>query len=789
MQQRTEIIPYKRVGKKNKNNIKKEIIIQRDHLVYAAIFLCSFLVSRVSFIDGFFTSGIGILIASILVNRKKNNLVVLIGCIIGYLSLVTYKLEDVVLFIALSVVIFLCDKFVNIENKPVKLFLNFSFFILAMIPYDIFFNNLSIINTSIDIIWKIATIIPIFSVFACAFYKLENKHGVTSLKLENLIVTSLVIGLLVLGVRNFTIYGQNLSNVLGLGLILTFSYILNSDGASLLGLISGAIIGSGDSFIIYSGLYGITATLINVFKDASKYIVGVLFFLGFLLLKVMTQENINISIIETAIAAGIFLLLPINYIRSLAADDEQRCDEPLEDIYIDELKHFYIRKINSFSDIFKSMNETILNMNKSVEENIKTDDEIIEAIIENRCDNCSLRNTCWKKNLSSTYNIFKKIIQNYKEERTVSIEELERKCIDYYNLINDFNNFLNENVNYNIWSKRLNDNRTILADQMLNMSDSLKVMSEELDEGITFRKDIENNLKNRLWEDKIIYNHIICTANSAGRVKININLNRNSEILENLNNLNFIINETTRNNFYLYSKKDDAYGNASLIFEETPRFHIMSSVKSIAKDGENMNGDSYMCEKLRNDKMITIISDGVGSGKNAMAESKAAVDIMESYLKSGFNSITALNMINSIMSINFSQNEMFSTLDLSIIDLYSGDMEIAKLGAAPTFIKNGSDIEFIHSKNLPMGIVDKINVDIIEKTLHNGDMIIMISDGAMSSLDGKGNYSWLCNFLKKSIATDPQNLCNEIVDKTKEINEGKIIDDVTVIVEKVYKIF
>ena len=119
-------------------------------------------------------------------------------------------------------------------------------------------------------------------------------------------------------------------------------------------------------------------------------------------------------------------------------------------------------------------------------------------------------------------------------------------------------------------------------------------------------------------------------------------------------------------------------------------------------------------------------------------------------------------------------------------------MEIAKLGAAPTFIKNGSDIEFIHSKSLPMGVVDKINVEIIKKTLHNGDMVIMISDGAIAmnnNSDGKSNYSWLCSFLKKNISTDPQNLCNEIIDKIKEINEGKVSDDVTVIVEKVYKIF
>lgn len=789
MQQRTEIIPYKRVGKKDKNTIKKEIIIQKDYLVYGAMFLCSFLISRVTFIDGYFTSGIGILIASVLLNRKKANLVVLIGSIIGYLSLVPYKMEDAVFFMALSVVIFLCNKVVNVTSKAVKLSLNFLYFIIAMVPYNIFFNNLSIVNTSIDILWKIATIIPIFAISYFVFYQLENKKGLTSSKLENLIVLSLVIGLLVLGVRNFSIYEVNLANILGISLLLTFSYVLNSGGASLLGLISGALIGINDSFIVYSGLYGITGTLINVLRNASKYVVGVLFFLGFVLLKVITQESINISIIETAIAAGIFFIMPLNYIRSLMVKEEVKVDETLEDRYVNELKYFYMAKIDSFSNIFKSMNETILNMNRSASESVKTDDEIIEEVIERRCNSCSLRNTCWKKNISSTYNVFKRLMQSYREETTISVEELERKCIDYYNLMNDFDHLLSENANYNIWSKRLNDNRTILADQMMNMSDSLRVMSEELDEGIVFRKDIESNLKNKLKENNVLYNYIICTANSEGRVKINLTINKNNEILTNLNSLNYIINESTKNNFYLSEKIDNDYRDLSLIFEETPRFHIISAVKSVAKDGEKLNGDSYICKKLRSDKMITIISDGVGSGKSAMAESKAAVDIMESYLKSGFNSITALTMINSIMSINFSQNEMFSTLDLSTIDLYSGDMEIAKLGAAPTFIKNGSDVEFIHSKSLPMGVVDKINVDIVNKTLHNGDMMIMISDGAMSNLDGKGNYAWLCSFLKKSIATDPQNLCNEIVDKIKEVNEGKVTDDVTVIVEKVYKIF
>ncbi|MCL2323935.1 MAG: stage II sporulation protein E [Oscillospiraceae bacterium] len=795
MQQRTEIIPYKRAENKGKNSLRKELVIDKEYLIYASVLICSFLISRVTFIKGYdnryyYTSGIAIMIASILINRKNLSLIVLFGSIIGYLTLASDKLDTVVVFMAITVVIFLCDKLLNVKNTAVKLLINFIFFIAIMVPYDIIFENFSIATISIDILWKIASIIPIFAISYCAFYEMENKKNVTSLKYENLIVISLIAGFIVLGIGDFSIYGAKLANIIGLSILIILAFSLQSSAASLFGLIYGAIVGiNTTSFIVYSGLYGITGFVINTFRNISKYIVAVLFFVGFLFLNALINNSTNITFIDIALATCIFLLVPQKQIKNILAKDEEKLDKPLEDAYLNELKTFYTSKIDNFSSVFRNMNKTIINMNKSIEENIKSDDQIIEEIIATRCNDCVLRNTCWKKNLAQTYNIFKNILQSYREQGSISIDEIERKCIDYNNLIGNFEKLISENMNYNIWSKRLNDNRTILADQMMNMSDSLKVMSEELEEGIIFRKDIENNIKNKFDENRINYLNITCISNSTGRIKINITLNDSNEILDNINSLNFIINEATKNNFYLSTKKDNNYKDEVLIFEETPRFHIVSSVKSIAKDGEDVSGDSYICEKIKSDKMVTIISDGVGSGKNAMTESKAAVDIMESFLKSGFNSITALTMINSIMSINFSQNEMFSTLDLSVVDLYSGEMEMAKLGASPTFIKNGSDVEFIHSKSLPMGIVDKINVDIIKKTLHNGDMIIMISDGALSSSDGKGNYAWLCNFLKKSIATDTQSLCNEIMDKIMETNEGKIIDDITVIVEKVFKIF
>ena len=48
-------------------------------------------------------------------------------------------------------------------------------------------------------------------------------------------------------------------------------------------------------------------------------------------------------------------------------------------------------------------------------------------------------------------------------------------------------------------------------------------------------------------------------------------------------------------------------------------------------------------------------------------ESKATVELVERFVEAGFSIETALDTVNSIMSMKFEEDEKFSTLDLSTI--------------------------------------------------------------------------------------------------------------------------
>ena len=88
------------------------------------------------------------------------------------------------------------------------------------------------------------------------------------------------------------------------------------------------------------------------------------------------------------------------------------------------------------------------------------------------------------------------------------------------------------------------------------------------------------------------------------------------------------------------------------------------------------------------------LSDGMGSGLRAAKESKTTINLLENFFEAGFNKEIALKTINSILMLR-SSDEMFSTIDLTIFDKYSGEAEFIKIGAVSTFIKTQGKVDVI----------------------------------------------------------------------------------------------
>src|SRR5690606_31165379 len=140
------------------------------------------------------------------------------------------------------------------------------------------------------------------------------------------------------------------------------------------------------------------------------------------------------------------------------------------------------------------------------------------------------------------------------------------------------------------------------------------------------------------------------------------------------------------------------------------------------------SGDSFSTVELGNGKFAVALSDGMGNGERAKMESSAALSILQQLLQSGMDEELAIKSVNSVLLLR-SNDEMFATIDVALIDQYHAMTTFLKTGSTPSFIKRGSEVITITANNLPIGILQDIEVDLIKLQLMPGDTLIMFTDG------------------------------------------------------------
>ena len=213
---------------------------------------------------------------------------------------------------------------------------------------------------------------------------------------------------------------------------------------------------------------------------------------------------------------------------------------------------------------------------------------------------------------------------------------------------------------------------------------------------------------------------------------------------------------------------------------------MVTEVATMSRDGHIFCGDNYTFMEIYEGKYMMAISDGMGKGKKAYDESSVTIDILENMMEAKIDKEIVINTINNMLLLKSSE-EIFSTLDLGIIDLKKGRLETVKMGACSTYIsRENKDVDLISSSSLPVGILSEVSLDRHSVKIKNGDYIIMVSDGIVDA--GKNNdfgENWLIYFLKKLNTDNPKEIANQILDRALELQLGNVDDDMTVLVTRV----
>ena len=177
----------------------------------------------------------------------------------------------------------------------------------------------------------------------------------------------------------------------------------------------------------------------------------------------------------------------------------------------------------------------------------------------------------------------------------------------------------------------------------------------------------------------------------------------------------------------------DGTGSPEQRFVRLPRLRAAASACCHSRQAGAPCGDSHAVTRLEGDRLLLMLSDGMGSGEEAARESAQAVRLLSNFLAADVRRDLALETVNELMLAR-TDSDMFATVDLCVVDLLTGTAEFSKLAACRSVILRRGEVVEVDGGRLPLGILEGVRPSVSRVELQPGDIIIMASDGVMEAL-------------------------------------------------------
>lgn len=622
-----------------------------------------------------------------------------------------------------------------------------------------------------------------------------NKKIITN---EEIISIAVFVSSFICGSINMSFSVINVTNTLICILLIFVSYIYGSTIGGISSILSCFLLVLTGNFpenllIVFT----VTSIIAGLVRYKNKIIYAASFGISIYFISLMVDISLlNSSIIFSIfLAVIIFLSIPCKRISSVsfnASFAEQSAT------YTEKLKSITSSKLTMYADSFEKLSKTFENLSerKNNLDNIDISN-LIDDVVSKVCAKCSLKSTCWEKNFYNSYQNIFSLLNNQENAGNFSRNNIPldflRMCIN----TSQFIDVLNKTVEiYKInlmWKNKLIESRQIVGQQLTGVSNIMNELSVKLCEDINFNESLATKIKQALILNKIDTKDVIITENSNGKMEVLLKVepcyipNKCSKSI--LSVVNEILDKKMcRDCYECIIKKENNNSVCSIKLVEEKKFRIKSTTISSHKYTSQESGDSHTSINLPDGKFLLAISDGMGSGSKAKAESSATIELLENFLTAGFANELTLNMINSVLFLK-SSKESFATLDMCIIDLYTGIAEFIKIGAVSTFLIRKDKVEILKSSSLPVGILNNLDPEIKTKKLCDEDIIIMISDGVSDSKEYSiNNDEWIVDFLSNLKTNNLNEIANLLFEETKNNYSGQLKDDITIIVSKIWSV-
>jgi len=491
-------------------------------------------------------------------------------------------------------------------------------------------------------------------------------------------------------------------------------------------------IGGGAPF--FSMVYAFSGLISGVFHKQGK----LFFVLGYIIANAAAvfwrwEPPINLgALYETFIATVLFMLVPSKQLASWGAAFANGSGSNSASGVRSYASARLEKASVAFREVYESMRSTFK------EESSDSDIGVVfDAAAEKVCRKCKASMRCWHRDYISTANAMNDATPKMLERSKLMKEDFPAHFSERCQKLEQFTDAANDELKSLLYRRqlkaRLRESQSVLYSQYEELATVLKSVARELGAEMSGSPVLEYKLQKYL-KSMDIEAQTSVFRDSRGRLHVEIKSTRLSEITndpEGLNKLSAVLGVR------LCENTAEKRTNGRMVLLEAEPFAASVGIASARKKGESVSGDNGTYFKTDEGILYVILSDGCGTGEAAARESINALKILERFLRAGIETDTALKILNSVILVRNSDGTLCMTVDLLSVDLFSGEARIYKYGAAPSYVKNGSEVTRFTGEALAAGLcVEGVCcADCMRLTIKEGNYIIIASDGVATSLD------------------------------------------------------
>ena len=629
---------------------------------------------------------------------------------------------------------------------------------------------------------------------ATTFFFLSSKRALTlgqglsnfrQSDISSIFITG-IIGLMAL--CNLSFWEVSIGRIVSAVLIILASCIYFEAGGAVAGIIvsTSVILALGtDWYLIW--VYTLGGLLTGAFARISKTCASICFWVvGLVSALLVSVTALGISytfnpLFDIAIGAIICLVLP----KSLIENMKHNVIKTQNSTNSTGLKSIMLSKLDDAQTALMDISKTTKEVSSKLQKiNAGSISDVYNTVTDNVCNKCNNKHFCWSINYSATMDSFNNFSRPLKQKGYVENSDvtfpLKGKCTKIDEIINSVNYEYRDFIDNAKKLREVSKIREVVLDQFESLSSMLKGFSEDISEIASADNENQIRIESYFLSNNIELLQTNCFRDKNGRVIIDVFAEEYRLISIKSLDLKNDLGEICEVNFEnpVYTVKDKI---VKISLSEQSVYTVDFAWSQHNHKKEKVCGDSFCVFIDNKAKAYMVLSDGMGTGYNAAIDSAMTVSLIKKLISAGVSYDATIRAANNALLVK-TGDESLSTVDIASIDLFTGKTSFYKAGGAPSYIKKYDKTGSVPSTSLPIGILNKVSFEKSYTTLHSGDIILMVSDGA-TGLDDQ----WIKKTLADFNGDDLNDLCEDIM-VTAKLKRQKIQeDDITVLAARLKK--